>query len=135
MTTTTFTIHDIVTPELVTETVLENNEGGRIEIRFVGNADGLTENDLATYLDDLHRVALESKVKEIVFDVRALEFMSASCLRSLLGWLGRLEKAAASEQPRYAARFVSDTRKHWQRRSLELVLSSCNIDVVRIEAI
>jgi anti-anti-sigma regulatory factor len=123
-------IRDIVTPELVTETVLD--DASRIEIRFVGNADGLTESDFTTYLDDLHRVALESKVKEIVFDVRALEFMSASCLRSLLGWLGRLERTT----PRYVVRFISDTRKHWQRRSLELVLASYKVeDVVRVEAI
>ena len=33
--------------------------------------------DLTVYLEELHRAALESNTSEIIFDVRALEFMSA----------------------------------------------------------
>jgi hypothetical protein len=134
---------DITTPELVTETEAEA-EGTRIAVRFVGTADGLTYDDLTTYLDELQRAALESNAHEIVFDVRALDFMSASCLRSLLAWLGELNKPAVRaasgrgeldrSSPSCHARFVSDARKEWQRRSFE-GLAAFDGEHVHIDAV
>ncbi|MBN9166350.1 MAG: hypothetical protein BGO98_44720 [Myxococcales bacterium 68-20] len=104
-------ISEIATPDLVTETDVTET---RIEVRLVGSAESVTRDDLTAFLQAIHRVALESNVQEVVFDLRALEFMSAACLRSMLAWMREVESA-----PRYLARFVSDSKRHWQRRSLE----------------
>ncbi|MBX3220152.1 MAG: hypothetical protein KF795_06495 [Labilithrix sp.] len=116
-------ILEIATPDLVTET---EPKGDRITVRFVGSAESVTRDDLAAYLTAIHELALETKAVEVVFDLRALEFMSAACLRSMLAWLCELERA-----PRYVARFVPDGKSHWQRRSLES-LASIGGEVVRL---
>ena len=117
-------ISEIATPDLVTETDVT---GARIEVRLVGSAESVTRDDSNAFLKAIHRVALETNAREVVFDLRALEFMSAACLRSMLAWMRELEST-----PRYLARFVSDSKRHWQRRSLES-LASIGGDRVRID--
>lgn len=122
-------MNEIVTPELVTETVFfESASRLRLEVRFVGSADGVVESDLADYLDRIHQAALESDIGEVVFDVRGLEFLSASCLRSILACLKRLHRARVDDdgRPRHLTRLVSDIRKQWQRRSFASVVRSCD---------
>ncbi|MDF2693331.1 MAG: uncharacterized protein K0S65_1714 [Labilithrix sp.] len=104
-------VSDIATPELVSET---GTSGDRIEVRFVGSAEAVTSDDLKTYLGAIHRAALSSRAAEVVLDLRALEFMSAACLRSMLAWVSDLK-----ERPQYLARLVSDARKPWQGRTLQ----------------
>jgi hypothetical protein len=104
-------VSDIATPELVSET---GTNGDRIEVRFVGSAEAVTYDDLTTYLGAIHRAALSTRAAEVVLDLRALEFMSAACLRSMLAWVSDLK-----ENPQYLARLVSDARRPWQRRTLQ----------------
>jgi hypothetical protein len=120
----TLDVSEIATPELVSET--ESN-GDRIVVRFVGSAESATFDDLTSYLEAIHRAALESSAGEVVVDLRALEFMSAACLRSMLAWMSEVQR-----DPRYVARFVSDSKKPWQRRSL-LGLASFGGALVRVE--
>ncbi len=104
-------IHEITTPELVSETALGVE---RIDVRLVGSAEAGAQRDLTTYLEAVHGAALERGVTEVVVDLRGLEFMSAGCSRSMVVWIDELQRA-----PRYVARFVSDAKKPWQRRTLE----------------
>jgi hypothetical protein len=117
-------VSDIATPDLVTETELE---GQRIAVKFVGSAEAVTLDDLTTYLEAVHRAALETNAGEVIFDVRSLEFMSASCFRSMLAWMSELQRS-----PQYRARFVSDEKKRWQKRSLQ-TLASFGGELVCIE--
>ncbi|MBX3213040.1 MAG: hypothetical protein KF850_13470 [Labilithrix sp.] len=103
-------ICEIATPDLVTETEVRS---GRIGVRLVGSAESVTREDLAAYLKVIDGVAREAQAAEVVLDLRALEFMSAACLRAILTWLFEVERS-----PRYVARFVGDAKNHWQRRSL-----------------
>jgi hypothetical protein len=107
----TLAVLEITTPELVSETTVHDE---RIEARFVGSAEAAALHDLTRYLESLHRAALASGATEVVLDLRALEFMSASCLRSMLGWMGDLQR-----EPCYVARFVADAKRPWQRRSIQ----------------
>ncbi|MBX3262990.1 MAG: hypothetical protein KIS78_22950 [Labilithrix sp.] len=117
-------VREIATPELVTETEVRS---GRIGVRLVGSAESVTREDLAAYLKAIDGVAVETEAAEVVFDLRALEFMSAACLRAVLAWLLEGERS-----PRYVARFVSDAKNHWQRRSLAS-LASIGGERVRID--
>lgn len=117
-------VSEIATPELVSETAAS---GERIAVRFVGSAEAVTLDDLTAYLHAVHRAALVSGATEVTIDVRGLEFMSAACLRSMLGWMAELQRS-----PRYVARFVSDAKRPWQRRSLES-LASFGGPLVRLE--
>ncbi|MBX3198053.1 MAG: hypothetical protein KF894_07895 [Labilithrix sp.] len=103
-------IREIATPDLVTETEVRS---GRVGVRLVGSAESVTREDLCAYLQVIDSVARETQAAEVVFDLRALEFMSAACLRAMLTWLLEIERS-----PRYVARFVSDAKNPWQRRSL-----------------
>jgi hypothetical protein len=114
---------EIATPDLVSETVVR---GDRIEVRFVGSGEAVTLFDLAAYLEALHRFALDTAANEIAFDLRALEFMSAACVRSMLAWMAELQRT-----PSYVARFIVDPRKPWQGRTVQ-TLASFGGDLVRI---
>lgn len=109
-------VADIATPELVTDTGID---GERLEARLIGCAEPANIDDLATYLVEVHRAALEAHVTEVVVDIRSVEFMSAACLRSLLAWIDERKRVA-----RYRTRVVWDAAQPWQRRSLQNLVSS-----------
>lgn len=109
-------VFDIATPDLVTETTVDAT---RVEGRLVGCAEASTLDDLTVYLDAIRRAAVATKSTEIVLDIRALEFMSAACLRSLLGWMAESQRAVVCP-----LRVVWDPTCAWQRRTLRPILSS-----------
>jgi hypothetical protein len=117
-------VSDIATPDLVSETL---EAGERIHTSFIGSAEGAACEDLATYLESIHEVALASGTTEVVIDLRAVEFMSASCLRSMLAWLDHLKRS-----PRYTARLLADAKKPWQRRTIQSLAAVAG-DRVRID--
>jgi hypothetical protein len=121
----TLDLREIKAPELLTLTEADST---RIEVRLVGSAETVSIDKLNTYLEDLHRVAIEEEIGEVVFDVRALDFMSAACFRSMIAWVTLLQRT-----PKYRARFVCDSRRRWLRRSLEN-LASFGGELVRISS-
>jgi len=106
-------LDEIATPELVTET---EPTDASITVRLVGSAEGATRDSLARFLSGLHATALALPCVEVVVDVRAVDFISASCVHALSDWLADVERAGA-----YHARFVVDARRPWQARTLQLV--------------
>ena len=120
----TVEVSDIATPDLVTETDVD---GKRIEVRLVGSAEAFVVGDLIAYLDAVHRVAVEADASEIVLDIRGLEFISAACLASMLVWLRQLQRGPACRP-----RFVWDAKKHWQRRTLDSLVTFAG-ELVRTE--
>jgi hypothetical protein len=120
----TIEVTDIATQELVTETSVG---GDRIDVRLVGSGEGNAEGELSCYLDAVHRAALDARVPLVVVDLRAVEFISATCLRAFLQWVGEVQRTRG-----YLVRFVRDQRKAWQRRSAEAI-AFCGGDCVRIE--
>lgn len=111
----TFDVVDIASPDLVSETSVAAE---RIEARLVGCAEAVNHDDLTQYLDAVRRAAISTKAREVVLDVRSLEFMSAGCLRSLVAWLGDGQRV-----PECPVRVVWDPMQPWQRRSLRNILS------------
>ena len=56
-------------------------------------------------------------VAEVVVDMRSLDFMNSSCLKTIVTWLNNVRQRPASEQ--YPIRFVRDRNAYWQERSLD----------------
>lgn len=106
-------LDEIATPELVTET---EPAPSTLAVRFVGSAEAATRSELARFLGGLHATALALPCAEVVLDVRAVDFFSASCVRAFSDWLADVEHAG-----RYRARFLVDERRPWQARTLQWV--------------
>ena len=120
-------IQDIHTPDLVTET---HANRGAIEVKLVGTAESSSMEPLGTFLQQLHDTAISSKVREVVVDLRSLEFMNSSCFKKFVTWMSNLQDT--SQESQYNVRFISDERKHWQSRSLG-ALACFAVDLIRLE--
>jgi len=99
-------------------------------LRLVGSADNATTTPLGTLIAALHDELIERKTREIVVDMRGLDFVSSSCFKQLLGWLGRLQELA--EADRYRIRFRVNPSIAWQKHSLH-ALSCFDTDLIAIE--
>jgi hypothetical protein len=118
----------IATPELRADTSME---GSAVRVVFSGSAESSAKEALDSLLRSLHAEALRNGAREVVLDVRDLEFMNSSCFKSFVFWLREAQEVEASKQ--YKIRMLSDDAKHWQRRSLA-ALACFAADLVRIEA-
>jgi hypothetical protein len=102
----------------------------RVSVRLVGSAESVAMAPLGHLLGKLHGEAVRLEVRQVTVDLRELEFMNSSCFKAFVSWLGELQDLDATRQ--YRIRFLSDERKHWQRRSLG-ALSCFAVDLIEIE--
>ena len=116
------------TPELSGQVTQESD--GVVALRLKGNADTRAMQALDVMLKLLHAQVLEARIKEVVVDLRELEFMNSSCFKAFVSWLSDLQEVAPERQ--YRIRILSDAGKHWQRRSLG-ALSCFAVDLIRVE--
>jgi hypothetical protein len=116
------------TPELSGHVTQEGD--GVVALRLKGNADTRAMQPLDVMLKLLHAQVLEARIKEVVVDLRELEFMNSSCFKAFVSWLSDLQEVAPERQ--YRIRILSDSGKHWQRRSLG-ALSCFAVDLIRVE--
>ena len=91
-------------------------EGRTVVTTFTGVAELNVVDPLASLLEELHQRAGALEVEQVVVDFSQLEFMSASCLRSFITWINRLQELPSSKQ--YRIRFVANPDLPWQRRSV-----------------
>ena len=106
--------------------------GQEIKVRMSGNADLVTKPLLDRFLEDLHTEAARRRVPEVIVDVRPLEFMNSSCLKSFVSWIGTLEES--DEPMRYRITFLSNPAMLWQKRSLH-ALSCFGADLVHVSSL
>ena len=86
-------------------------------VHLSGTADITVQNQLDSFLREVHQEAQRSRAEEVTVDVRQLEFMNSSCLKCLVWWVSTVQ-----EQPvegKYRIVFVSSPSVYWQRRSLD----------------
>ena len=96
--------------------VADFDHGEVAVLRFVGSADNNATAPLASLLSTLHDELRERNTREIVVDLRGLDFMSAPCFSQLVTWLTRLQELAAHQ--RYRIRFRLNASINWQSHSL-----------------
>jgi anti-anti-sigma factor len=105
--------------------------GPALTITLSGNADLNVRVELERFMTAIHEEARRSGAKEVVVDLRELEFMNSSCLKSFVWWISSVQDLAAAEQ--YRITFVSSPAMYWQRRSLN-ALAGLALGIVSISA-
>ena len=103
-------------------------DAGRVKVTFAGSADSRAMKSIDALLRRLHDEALRLAVPEVTVDFREFDFMNSSCFKAFVTWIGNVQELDAPKQ--YMIRFLSDEKKHWQRRSLD-ALRCFAIDLIR----
>jgi hypothetical protein len=88
----------------------------RLVVTLVGNADLNVKVELDRFMTAVHEEARRLNAKEVVVDLKELEFMNSSCLKSFVWWISSVHELEADRQ--YRITFVSSPSMYWQRRSL-----------------
>jgi hypothetical protein len=115
----------------VSLTTSESEAG--LDIQFTGSADMSAIDALDAYLEAIHALATKrhgGKGKRVKVDIRGLQFMSSSCFKSFVMWIGLLQDAPPSD--RYSIQFKSNVQMHWQKRSLN-ALRCFATDLISVE--
>ena len=105
-------------------------ESQRVVLTCSGSAETEAVEQLLATLDDVHRSAVNALARQVVADLRGLEFASSSCLKAFVTWLQRILEL--DEAHRYHVLFRSNPRHSWQRRSLGALAAFAG-NVVQIE--
>ncbi|HEY7374175.1 MAG TPA: hypothetical protein VIF57_18580 [Polyangia bacterium] len=92
-------------------------DDARLCIRLRGHADVGAKSALDGFVAEVDRQASADWVDEVVVDLRRLDFMNSSCLKTLVTWLNNVRQRPADEQ--YPIRFLRDQDAYWQERSLD----------------
>ena len=102
-----------------------------MHVTLIGNADLTVKSELDRFMAAVHEEARRIGAKEVVVDLKELEFMNSSCLKSLVWWISSVNELAADRQ--YHITFVSSPAMYWQRRSLT-ALAGLASELVSISA-
>jgi hypothetical protein len=105
-------------------------ESAYMQVALNGTADLTCKRQLDYFLHNLHAQTLKHALNKVSVDLRRLEFIDSSCLKSLAWWVG-----AVQEQPpdrRYRIVFLSSPTMYWQRQSLGALASMAN-EIISVE--
>jgi hypothetical protein len=97
---------------------------GTLEATVSGNADLNVRLALDRFLSSVHREARLHGVREVTVDLRSLDFMNSSCLKSLVSWVTQIQDLPRVQQ--YRVTFLSSPRLYWQKRSLHALSCLAN---------
>ena len=103
---------------------------GVLTLELQGEADLHAVGSLSLLLPRLHLQASQWFVKEVVVDLRRLEFMNSSCFKTVAMWVAKVQEREG--EPRYRIRFRLNPSTAWQKRSLN-ALRCMAPDVVSID--
>lgn len=95
------------------------SKGSSIEVRLRGSAEMGSKEALDGLLSDVF--AASTGCREVIVDIRQLEYMNSSSFKSLLTWIVRVQELPRDE--RHTIRFLSNPELHWQKRSLHSLVS------------
>jgi anti-anti-sigma regulatory factor len=110
---------DLLPVSLPTFSINHQANEQQIIVYLRGNADSDVADTFALYLQQLHDIAIASKVREVVFDSRELYFLTSACIKSLVVAIKRLMAEEARLQ--YKIRLVTTPALRWQERSFEVL--------------
>jgi hypothetical protein len=97
---------------------------GTLSATVSGNADLNVRLALDRFLTEVHREARLHGVKEVTVDLRSLDFMNSSCLKSLVSWVTQIQDMPRAQQ--YHVTFLSSPTLYWQKRSLHALSCLAN---------
>lgn len=96
-------------------------QGDEPRLIVSGSADKVIASTFGILVDRLHRTLWEARCREIIVDVRKLEFMSATAFNAFVRWA--VSTAELAPELRYKIRFLASRDHLWQRRSLGSLVS------------
>lgn len=105
-----------VTGDDFSATAAAAHDGSAITAVLRGNADYAALDGVEMVLARTHVEAKRLGVREVVVDMRELEFMNSSCFKCFVSWITDIHELAEATQ--YKVRFLSNPQLHWQKRSL-----------------
>jgi hypothetical protein len=103
----------------------------RIQVNLTGTADLTVKSQLDHFLREVHSEAQRCLAEEVTVDVRQLEFMNSSCLKSFVWWISTVQEQRG--EGKYRIVFVSSPSVYWQRRSLN-ALACLATEIISIQA-
>jgi len=101
--------------------VAESSFGAEPRLKLVGSAETMIASSLLVLTDRLHASMMKAIRREIVVDMRRLEFMSAAAFNAFVGWIALAGELPAEQ--RYRIRFLANPSVLWQKRSLGHLMS------------
>jgi hypothetical protein len=102
----------------------------QLNVKLVGNADLNVKAQLDKFIAAVHEEARRLGVEEVAVDLRRLEFMNSSCLKSFVWWISTVQDLGPGAQ--YRITFLSSASMYWQRRSLN-ALACLATDLVSVQ--
>jgi hypothetical protein len=102
-----------------------------IRVALAGTADLTVKSHLDSFLHEVHAEAQRRLAEVVTIDVRKLQFINSSCLKSFVWWISTVQKLPGEE--RYRIVFLSDPSVRWQLHSLNS-LAFLASDIVTIQA-
>ena len=99
-------------------------------VSFSGTADLTIKSHLDTFLHDVHSEAQRRLAEVVTVDVRKMEFINSSCLKSFVWWITTVQEQPGELQ--YRIIFLHNPSVRWQLRSLSALASlASNIITIR----
>ncbi|HEY5934142.1 MAG TPA: hypothetical protein VIU61_05900 [Kofleriaceae bacterium] len=106
-----------------------SDDDATISVVLSGSAETAALDNLDLFLTRVHAESVRLHVREVVVDMTKLEFMNSSCFRIVLTWITDIEDLEPAA--RYRVKVLSDSKLHWQNRSLHS-LRSFAVDTVSV---
>jgi hypothetical protein len=100
-----------LTPEL---------SGDTLRVHLKGNADSASNDAFGLFVNKLHAEAQRLRVKHVQLDLHELYFMTSSCIKCFVTWIGFITAAPSAQQ--YKLDFVVNPNLRWQKRNLDVLL-------------
>lgn len=100
-----------LTPEL---------SGDTLQVHLKGNADSASNDAFGLFVSKLHSEAQRLRVREVKLDLNELYFMTSSCIKCFVTWIGFITVAPPAQQ--YKINFVVNPNLRWQKRNLDVLL-------------
>lgn len=105
--------------------------GRLMEVALSGTADRTVKGHLDRFVHSLHAEARRHALTGVTVDVRRLEFMDSTCLKSFAWWISAVHDLPVED--RYRIVFLSSPTVYWQRRSLNALAGMAG-DIMSVQA-
>lgn len=99
--------------------------GGTLQVHMKGNADSASNDAFGVFITKLHAEAQRVGVQEVELDLTQLYFMTSSCIKCFVTWIGFIKSTPAGQQ--YTLNFVVNPNLRWQKRNLDVLLQLSNL--------
>jgi hypothetical protein len=105
-------------------------QGHELKVVMEGCADLRVQNEFGTLLNGIHQEARNQNSAQVIVNMEKLEFLNSGCFKSLCSWVRLL----IMRQGHYKIHILSNSKHHWQARSLN-ALRLLAPDMVTVEAV